>query len=260
MSRMSTFCIATCTVLIAFASGWFSSLWAGKAKAIVVDLPRWNLHDALEELVKQTGIEVIADSYAKPRPKVAAANMEGRRFHLQAPSAEKVLDRLCEIFEYTWDKRDKIYLLYNNYSYQDEPYLVNNAVRQKVDALPKTLTFKHLVGFLDLKQEWVESLAEQRPQFIMLSEKSPRRAEIAFYARLPESLRAKLDKGGKVAYTELPKDVREQVLTTVKAQWKGITSGQVAKFIYRLNTDSKGWQYLQTLNLPTQLPAPKKKR
>lgn len=260
MSRMSTFWIATCTVLIAFASGWFSSLWAGEAKAIVIDLPRWNLHDALEELVKQTGIEVIADAYAKPRPKVAAANRAGQRFRLQAPSAEKALDRLCETFDYTWDKRDRIYLLYNNYSYQDAPYLVSDAVRQKVDALPKTLTFKHLAVFLDLKQEWVESLAEQRPQFILLSEKSPRRAEIAFYARLPESLRAKLDKGGKVAYTELPQEVREQVLTAAKTQWKSITAEQVAKFIYRLDTDSKGWQYLQTLNLPNKLPTPKKRR
>ncbi|MCS6860034.1 MAG: hypothetical protein NZT92_06925 [Abditibacteriales bacterium] len=94
-------------------------------------------------------------------------------------------------------------------SAKDAPYQVSDAVRQQVDASPQPLTFKQLAGFLDLKQEWIESLTEQRPPLIL---------------------------------------------------WKNITAAQVAKFVYRLKTDSKGWQSLQTLNLPTQLPAPKKRR
>jgi hypothetical protein len=227
---------------------------------VKIALPRYNLHDALAELVKQTGIEAIADAYAKPRPKVDDANRTGKPFRLQAPTIEKALDQLCAVFGYEWTKEGNVYLLRNKYPQLDEPYQVSDAVRQKVDAAPNDATFKHLAQFLDLKQEWMESLAEQHPPFILLSEKSPRRDEIAFYARLPEPLRAKLDKGGKVAYNELPKDVREQVLTTAQARWKSLTPAQVSKFVYRLTRDSKGWQRLQTLNLPNPRPSPQKAR
>jgi hypothetical protein len=231
-----------------------------KPTKIDIQLPRYNLHDALAKLTKQTGIEVIAGAYAKPRPRVAGANMAGKPFRLQASSVEKALDQLCAVFDYEWSKDGKVYLLHKKYPHLDELYQVSNEARQKVDALPKAVTFKHLTQFLDIPQEWVEALAEQHPTFILLSQNNPRRDEIAFYARLPETFRAQLDKGEKVAYSELPIALRQEIQTTTKARWKSITTEQVSKFAYRLTTDPQGWQRLQVLNLPGKLSPLKKSR
>lgn len=227
------------------------------ATKVNLRLSRYSLHEALTAIGKQYKVTILCDSYFHPRKRIAELNRAKQTLLLRNMTLEQAFNRLARLFEYQWSKEGDAYIFKNKVPSLDAGYEVDEKTLDLVMQNPTNGTFKFLSRFLDLSEKPLLALAEQHPQFELLLPKSPRRAEIAFYARLPEALRLRLDKGEKVAYSEFPNEIRQEIQTTAKAQWKGITTEQVSKFVYRLTTDPQGWQRLQTLNLPNQ---PKKAR
>jgi hypothetical protein len=67
-------------------------------------LPRFNLHDTVTKIAEQTGANIVADSYFKPRPRIAIYNATKRPFRLRVESVEDALKQLCDLFDYRWKK------------------------------------------------------------------------------------------------------------------------------------------------------------
>ncbi len=241
-----------------------SSAWAGQkgaggkkstappAPKVNLILPRYNLHEALVAIGKQHKVTILCDSYFHPRKSIAEFNKLKQPLVLRNLTLEQAFNQLARLFDYQWSKEKDAYIFKNRVPALDAGYEVDEKTLDLVLQNPTDGTFKFLARFLDLSEKPLLSLAEQHPQFELLLPKSPRRAEVVFYARLPDALRARFDKGEKVKYSELPEDIRKSVLTTAQQNNKNLKPSVVEKFVYQLVKDKNGWQRLQTTGLPNK--------
>jgi hypothetical protein len=220
------------------------------APRVNLTLPRYNLHEALAAIGKQHKVTILCDSYFHPRKRIAELNKRKQSLVLRNLTLEQAFNQLARLFEYQWSKEGDAYIFKNKVASLDAGYEVDEKALDLVLQSPTNAMFKFLVRFLDLSEKPLLSLAEQHPQFELLLPKSPRRAEIEFYAGLPDALRVRLDKGEKVKYSELPEETRQRALTTAQQNNKNLKPSDVEKFVYQLVKDKNGWQRLRTTGVP----------
>lgn len=254
---MCCFCLLESA--LAILSAWAGQKGAGSKKStsppapkVNLTLPRYNLHEALAAIGKQHKVTILCDSYFHPRKRIAELNKLKQPLVLRNLTLEQAFHQLARLFDYQWSKEKDAYIFKHRVPALDAGYEVDEKTLDLVLQNPTNGTFKFLARFLDLSEKPLLALAEQHPQFELLLPQSPRRAEVEFYARLPDALRNRLDKGDKVKYTELPEDIRKSVLTTVQQNSKNLKLSDVEKFVYQLVKDKSGWQRLQTTGLPNK--------
>jgi hypothetical protein len=205
-------------------------------------LPRFNLHDAVAKIVEQTGINIVAESYFKPRPGIAMFNVMRRPFRLRAESVEDALKQLGDLFDYRWKKEGNIYILQNKFAYADAPYRVPALYRDAAEANHGNMTFNYLCRFINLTPQQIESLAEQHPEFNFIKPGTLRRPEIEAYLALPEAMRKRLDKGEKVKWSEIPANAQEKVTALVRRKVRNVTPEQMKTTLHWLEKNRWGEQ------------------
>jgi hypothetical protein len=225
---------------------------------ISLTIPRYNLDEALTQISKRYGVQIISQPYAKPRVNIALLNTKRKPLTFRNQSLEQVFGALARLFQYDWFKEGSVYIFKNQLAMQDAPYLVDDKIRQLAETNHDNGTFRFLSQFVNLTQQQIMSLAEQHPQFSLLYSTSPYRTQIEAYQTLLPNLRERLDAGKKVQWRELPESTTKTFAEIILTRHSKATPKQIASTTFWLARNQQGWEQLlfSGLLLPTGSKAP----
>lgn len=241
--RFVALCATALAMLPTAGSGLGKFGQNGAGSAIRLVIPRYNLDDSAIEIHRTLNLDIVVESYSRPRQNVTVANRTGRPAVFSG-TPEQIVSAVAATFQYQRAQHRGIALLTNRLGEQDELYRVPDEVTEHIQKHPPNGTFQSLCNLQSLSPLQISSLTEQYPVCGMLSASSTRRKQIELYAVLPDKVRQDMDKGKSVKVSSLPPSVRRQTVARLATVFPQSKTSSLNGTVLQLRKDATGWQFL----------------